>query len=300
MLPPSPCMGVCRIDEASGLCTGCARTVEEIAAWRDAGPDALDRIWAALPKRRARLGLRLYRLGWGAEAIRDFVIGTLRDGGGAWMFGEVSVALSSQASLAFDGDRIEAVGATGALRFEVSGQLRAFAVRDAAGGREAIVLAAARGRARMEGAPGLAALGTDSGALREADRGLALYDTGAGGAFARLLVRTEDAGLMRDLEPRIGQPWPAIRAALGDRLHAARPVRIAATLLGRAEGFAGQAGPALPSDLALPDAFAPCGVFLPAGFVAAPAAGPSSSCASPSVIPETAERLSGTHPGEGL
>lgn len=31
--PPSPCIGVCRIDPASGLCTGCARTLQEIADW---------------------------------------------------------------------------------------------------------------------------------------------------------------------------------------------------------------------------------------------------------------------------
>ena len=31
--PPSPCISVCRIDPASGLCQGCARTLQEIADW---------------------------------------------------------------------------------------------------------------------------------------------------------------------------------------------------------------------------------------------------------------------------
>jgi len=31
--PPSPCTGVCRIEPASGLCGGCARTLQEIADW---------------------------------------------------------------------------------------------------------------------------------------------------------------------------------------------------------------------------------------------------------------------------
>ncbi|MFI4988728.1 MAG: DUF1289 domain-containing protein [Alphaproteobacteria bacterium] len=33
--PPaaSPCIGICRLDAASGLCTGCRRTIAEIAAW---------------------------------------------------------------------------------------------------------------------------------------------------------------------------------------------------------------------------------------------------------------------------
>ncbi len=29
----SPCIGVCSIDEASGYCAGCYRTVEEIKGW---------------------------------------------------------------------------------------------------------------------------------------------------------------------------------------------------------------------------------------------------------------------------
>jgi predicted Fe-S protein YdhL (DUF1289 family) len=34
---PSPCIGVCLLDPGSGLCTGCMRTLEEIAAWPAAG-----------------------------------------------------------------------------------------------------------------------------------------------------------------------------------------------------------------------------------------------------------------------
>lgn len=30
---PSPCISVCRMDAASGLCEGCFRTLDEIAAW---------------------------------------------------------------------------------------------------------------------------------------------------------------------------------------------------------------------------------------------------------------------------
>ena len=31
--PASPCINVCRIDEASGFCVGCLRTIDEIAGW---------------------------------------------------------------------------------------------------------------------------------------------------------------------------------------------------------------------------------------------------------------------------
>ncbi|MEM8878798.1 MAG: DUF1289 domain-containing protein, partial [Pseudomonadota bacterium] len=29
----SPCVGLCRLDEATGYCLGCARTGDEIADW---------------------------------------------------------------------------------------------------------------------------------------------------------------------------------------------------------------------------------------------------------------------------
>jgi uncharacterized protein len=47
---PSPCVGVCELDPVTGLCRGCLRNGEEIAAWRDAGDterrDVLNRIGA--------------------------------------------------------------------------------------------------------------------------------------------------------------------------------------------------------------------------------------------------------------
>ena len=51
----SPCIDVCRMDAASGLCEGCLRTVDEIAGWA-AAPDEQKRlILAAIAQRRARL-----------------------------------------------------------------------------------------------------------------------------------------------------------------------------------------------------------------------------------------------------
>ncbi|NJN45570.1 MAG: DUF1289 domain-containing protein [Candidatus Competibacteraceae bacterium] len=31
--PPSPCINVCKLDNSTGLCEGCFRTLDEIAAW---------------------------------------------------------------------------------------------------------------------------------------------------------------------------------------------------------------------------------------------------------------------------
>jgi uncharacterized protein len=54
MSVPSPCIDVCCMDAASGLCAGCLRTGEEIAGWA-AAPDEQKRlILTAIAQRRAR------------------------------------------------------------------------------------------------------------------------------------------------------------------------------------------------------------------------------------------------------
>ncbi len=47
----SPCVNVCRME--NGLCAGCLRTLEEIAAWGNAPDDDRRRILAAVTARRA-------------------------------------------------------------------------------------------------------------------------------------------------------------------------------------------------------------------------------------------------------
>lgn len=50
----SPCVGVCVMDEASGFCAGCLRTLDEIACWSSADNTRKRAIKAALPARRAQ------------------------------------------------------------------------------------------------------------------------------------------------------------------------------------------------------------------------------------------------------
>lgn len=52
----SPCRNVCRMDEQSGLCVGCGRTLDEIALWSVLDDDDKRAVWALLPERMARLG----------------------------------------------------------------------------------------------------------------------------------------------------------------------------------------------------------------------------------------------------
>jgi predicted Fe-S protein YdhL (DUF1289 family) len=54
----SPCTSVCTIDQASGLCAGCARTLDEIASWGGYSDEQKRAVLGRLPARRARLGKR--------------------------------------------------------------------------------------------------------------------------------------------------------------------------------------------------------------------------------------------------
>ena len=50
---PSPCISVCRMNEATGLCEGCWRTVGEIGAWSSVDDAAKRAIWSRIEQRLA-------------------------------------------------------------------------------------------------------------------------------------------------------------------------------------------------------------------------------------------------------
>lgn len=48
---PSPCNAVCRVSEATGLCEGCLRTLDEIAAWGGLDDTGKRTVWQRLAVR---------------------------------------------------------------------------------------------------------------------------------------------------------------------------------------------------------------------------------------------------------
>lgn len=48
---PSPCVSVCCMQPETGLCQGCLRTLDEIAAWSSASPQSKRQVWAAIATR---------------------------------------------------------------------------------------------------------------------------------------------------------------------------------------------------------------------------------------------------------
>ena len=54
-MTPSPCINVCKMDAASGLCTGCYRTIDEITLWTRFDERARRQIVDDLPRRKQML-----------------------------------------------------------------------------------------------------------------------------------------------------------------------------------------------------------------------------------------------------
>ncbi len=55
---PSPCTSVCRMSPSTGLCEGCLRTLDEIAAWSRMEAHEKRAVWALLEQRREQVGLK--------------------------------------------------------------------------------------------------------------------------------------------------------------------------------------------------------------------------------------------------
>lgn len=50
---PSPCINLCQMDPATGLCRGCMRTIDEIVAWGKASEADKRAVWAEIRRREA-------------------------------------------------------------------------------------------------------------------------------------------------------------------------------------------------------------------------------------------------------
>ena len=50
---PSPCISVCTMDDATGLCVGCLRTIDEIIAWSTLKEPARRAVWRLIEQRAA-------------------------------------------------------------------------------------------------------------------------------------------------------------------------------------------------------------------------------------------------------
>ncbi len=54
----SPCIKVCVVHPTARICTGCYRTMDEIAGWSRLSPDARRTVLADLPSRKSQVTIR--------------------------------------------------------------------------------------------------------------------------------------------------------------------------------------------------------------------------------------------------
>ena len=188
MPPASPCVARCVIDEASKLCTGCARSLDEIAGWGSASDRFRSAVWAELPARAARLGLKTRRLSWQGDTL---LAETARLPGApcAVQIGDGALTLTLPDA---------------ALRLESTRFLTAFEI-DRPDAPALIALAVPAGRAFRDRPTALTALGPDDGALLTRDADGLRFDLGLGRRAARFTVRPDHlsrTGLpLRDASP---------------------------------------------------------------------------------------------------
>lgn len=273
----SPCVGLCRLDAATGFCLGCARTGEEIAEWRDQTDAWRAAVWDDLPARFEALGVACRGLPWDTEGIRRFVAQSLQDCRGTWVggivgaVGEFAAAPGQSIDVERDGGTIIAWTYGGKLSFQIDDDVRAltFETKETPLERSRIVLAVKRERGRPDVAHALTPLGSDAMAIVPEDREAELFDLGLGRKEARFCVRVGSARTRDALLSAEGTMFPTNLPQIGPALLADSPARVIETPLGRIEVLTpipppGGQSPPGPHTHLLPDHLA-SGRSMPAG-----------------------------------
>ena len=240
-MPPSPCVGVCRLDEASGLCLGCGRTGTEIAVWREL--DEVDRatVWRMLPDRMARLNVSFRLLPLALPALAERLLQTAHDPATTFAIGvqgavaEFMRAPGDRATVQGDAGRLLIRSKLGALRLDFEPWVRVFSFGPEGGLPDEVVLAIDRARLTTPAVGALSELGPDREAVRKREQRAVLFDLGLDRPTIRFCVRTDDPKLVAALRGCIGQPWPEVAPALIPLLLERHPHRVVVSPLGRIE-----------------------------------------------------------------
>ena len=280
-LLPSPCVGVCRLDEATGWCVGCGRAGEELFGWGELAAERQRAVWAELPARMAQLRRPVRVAPWGVTTLLPKLRRLTAEPGTVWSLGGPGASAEFMAS-PDAAVTVEEAGAgllarhpQGALAFTPKAGVRGFVRESAEAGRELILARYRVGRRRP--APSVVTeLGADEATLDPDARWHVRFDLGLGQPAWRFGVRTGDDALLASLRAAAGAPLTA-RVDLVRALVAASPARVVATSAGRCEVTgpiprAGEATPEGPHTHLLPDRLVPPGRFeeelgLPEGYL---------------------------------
>lgn len=287
---PSPCVGICTMDEEADRCLGCARTGAEIENWQGKSESERARIWAMLPARLAANGIGVYRLPAEPEQLFEFVEASLRERSGCWAIGahgavaEFVIGDDEPAEINVTDTFISARTDRAGLRLQKHDKTRAFALMLGEGEMAALALTMPRLRLALPVNGVLTRFGPDTQAIDPDARDEVLYDLGIGRAATWFGLRTGDRDLIARLDRVAGQPWQSAMAEIDGEVIERSPTRVVETALARAEistpipsdGEMSPEGPhthllpgllamglETPPEIVLPEVFVPCAVFYP-------------------------------------
>ncbi|HEU0216863.1 MAG TPA: DUF1289 domain-containing protein [Stellaceae bacterium] len=240
---PSPCVGICRLDDTTGWCLGCARDANELGRWRDLSPAQQAAVWADLPRRKAILGLGFRLLPWSGGALSAALVDLAGEPNTGWSIGvygavaEFATRNGTPPEIEVGDEQVILRTSGGALRLRPPAGTRMFELIGAAGKVERRVLALHRSRVREVPAAGVTELGADDDAIEPAHRNVRLFDLGVSRSIIRFCVRTGDPALIAALRQADGHdPFdPALR--LAPALLANSPDRVVTSPIGRIEVF---------------------------------------------------------------
>ena len=247
---PSPCVGICRLDNATGWCLGCARDTNELASWRTLSPVEQARIWADLPRRKIILGLGFRLLPWSGEVLMTALIDLARQPNIDWsigVYGAVAEFVTRNATIPeieIGDDRLILRTSGGSLRLRPPPGTRMFELVDAVGKVQRRVLALHHSRLRAVPASGVTELGADAEAIGPAHKTERLFDLGVTRSIIRFCVRTGETSLIAALQRANGLDALDPNIGLVPALLASSLDRVVISPIGRIEVF----GPIVRSD----------------------------------------------------
>jgi predicted Fe-S protein YdhL (DUF1289 family) len=286
----SPCIGICKLDDATGYCLGCGRTGTEIGDWVSMSEGQRDAVWLTLPSRLSALSARVRLLPWTRDELVNWVRDTIETRRGAWVTGapgaiaEFPCTAERAISVDVGPDSLAARAQDASFRLRVSDKVRAFAFSE--GGP--IVLGLPKARAAIRSSSVLTSLGSDSDAIDALHSTEQLFDYGIGRKNSRFCIRTSDDALASLLTDYAGRHWADVMKAIGMQVLAASPARVVESAAARIEVFAKipapgeqsppgahthflpdylKSGEEIATSLALPDYAAPVAIFYPDAMV---------------------------------
>jgi predicted Fe-S protein YdhL (DUF1289 family) len=282
----SPCIGVCKLDEETGLCIGCARSADEIAQWPSLNAGARLEIWNLLNERHSWQAKRARLLPLTPAEILRWAANTIENRIGTWVTGmpgalaEFVTAADQTAHIELEPGQLTARTDTAAFRLKLHDRARAFTFEKDG----PIVLGLPKGRITQHSDTVFKKLGADADAIDPDCRSHLLFDYGLGRKYSRFGIRTNNETLTSILSNFEGKSWEALMAAAGSQILMESPHRVVESSLARIEVYAPipaqnghspegahthflpaflASGGEISLSLALPDYAAPMAIFYP-------------------------------------